>query len=337
MRRSTDPKASTSERYRQFAEVEATGMSACYEAWARAVAQDPAVIALIDRLPAPKRQPNLVFSAARYCGAEVGEYRPFAEWLHENWSRVDTVCRSHATQTNEAGRCAVLLPALGTLTGPIALIEVGASAGLCLHPDRYSYRYVDPAGGVRRMLHPATGPSPVVLDCVASGTVPLPDDLPEVVWRAGIDLNPLDVTRQDDVDWLTALIWPEHADRRERLLAAVAVARQEPVRIVRGDLNEQVTALVAQAPAGSTVVVFHTAVLLYLDEDERARFADTMASLPARWLSNEGQGLVPGVLERLAEPPRSSSDFVLALDGVPVAFTQPHGRSIHWLTTSAES
>ncbi|KGJ77112.1 hypothetical protein GY21_08085 [Cryobacterium roopkundense] len=332
MRSSTDPKASTSERYRQFAEVEATGMSACYEAWALGVAGDPTVIGLIDSLPAPKRQPNLVLSAARFCGAEVGDYPAFATWLAANWARVEETCLSHATQTNEAARCAVLLPALAQLQGPLALIEVGASAGLCLHPDSYSYRYVFAAGPVKRMLHPAAGQSPVVLECEASGPVPLPAALPEVVWRAGIDLNPLDVTRQHDVDWLTALIWPEHADRRERLLAAVKVARGEPVRIVRGDLNEQVTALVAQAPAEATVVVFHTAVLAYLDELERGRFAETMAGLPARWLSNEGQGVVPGVLERLTEPPVARSDFVLALDGTPVAFTQPHGRSIHWLT-----
>jgi len=306
-------------------------MSPCYEAWARGVADDPASVALLDTLPAPKRQPNLVFSSARFCGAETGEYPVFAAWLAENWTRVKQTCLTHATQTNEAARCATLLPALALLPGPLALIEVGASAGLCLHPDGYSYQYAEPSGAVTKILHPVAGPSPVLLHCVASGPVPLPDELPEVIWRAGIDLNPLDVTRQQDVDWLTALIWPEHADRRERLLAAVDVARKEPVRIVRGDLNEQVTELVAQAPAGATVVVFHTAVLLYLDEDERGRFAETMAGLPARWLSNEAQGLVPGVLERLTEPPRSSSDFVLALDGIPLAFTQPHGRSIDWL------
>ncbi|MFE4537493.1 DUF2332 family protein [Streptomyces scopuliridis] len=48
---------------------------------------------------------------------------------------------SRRTQTNEPGRCATLLPALAALDGPLALIEVGASAGLCLHVDRYSYDY----------------------------------------------------------------------------------------------------------------------------------------------------------------------------------------------------
>ena len=329
MRASTDPLAATSDRYRQFAEVEARGMSACYEAWASGVADDPVTLALIDRLPGPKRQPNLVFSAARFNGAPVSDYAAFAVWLAAHWAAVEGTCLGHSTQTNEPGRCAVLLPALAAIPGPLALIEVGASAGLCLYPDRYSYRYT--AGdGAERMLHPVAGPSPVVLDCTSTGPVPVPAGLPAVVWRAGIDLNPLDLNDEADVAWLDALIWPEHADRRARLRAAVEVARAEPAWIVRGDLNEEIEALVAQAPAGATVVVFHTAVLAYLDEAATRRFTATLARLPVRWLSNEGQTVVPAVSERMRSVPAASTDFVLALDAEPIAYTQPHGRALHW-------
>ena len=305
-------------------------MSACYEGWAAGVAADPAVVALIDQLPPAARQPNLVFSAARMHGAITAEYPAFAAWLREHWDEVAATCLTHATQTNEPGRCAVLLPSLAALKGPLALIEVGASAGLCLHPDRYSYRYLV-ADGSERMLHPADGPSPVVLDCAVSGPVPLPERMPEIVWRAGIDLNPLDGSSEADVARHDALIWPEHDDRRERLRAAVTVARQHPVEIVRGDLNDQIAALVARAPAGVTVVVFHTAVLAYLNAAGTDRFTAQMADLPVRWLANEGQSVVPGVLERLAERPAEASAFILALEGEPIALTQPHGRSLHWL------
>ena len=337
MRESTDPLVDTSARYRAFAEVEARGMSACYERWAAGVAVDPGLVTLIDQLPPTKRQPNLLFGAARLHGAAVGEYAPFAAWLREHWADVAATCLTHVTQTNEPGRCAVLLPALAALAGPLAIIEVGASAGLCLHPDRYSYRYrfadddAESGGGGERMLHPAGGPSAVVLDCTVSGPAPLPERMPEIVWRAGIDLAPLDVHSDADVAWLEALIWPEHDDRRARLRAAVTVAREQSVEIVRGDLNDEIAALVARAPAGATVVVFHTAVLAYLNETDRLRFAAQMMRLPVRWLSNEGQSVVPGVLERLGEAPAEASAFILALDGEPIALTQPHGRSLHWL------
>ncbi|TFD67385.1 DUF2332 domain-containing protein [Cryobacterium sp. Hb1] len=335
MRASTDPGVATAERYRAFAEVEARGMSACYERWAAGVAADPEIVTLIDLLPPVKRQPNLVFSAARLHGAVAGEYPAFAAWLREHWALVAATCLTHATQTNEPGRCAVLLPALAALAGPLAIIEVGASAGLCLHPDRYSYRYRSADGG-EWMLHPTDGPSPVVLDCDVTGPVPLPERMPEIVWRAGIDLHPLDVHSDGDVAWLEALIWPEHDDRRSRLRAAVAVARQETVEIVPGDLGDEIEALVARAPAGATVVVFHTAVLAYLNEQDRNRFAAQMTRLPVSWLSNEGQSVVPRVLDRLGEAPAPShpipaSAFILALDGEPIALAQPHGRSLHWL------
>lgn len=331
MRASTDPKAATVDRYRQFAEVEARGMSACYERWALGVADDPATAAIIDRLPGPKRQPNLVFSSARFHGAPVSDYPEFAVWLAAHWTDIEATCLTHATQTNEPGRCAVLLPALAAIPGPLALIEVGASAGLCLHPDRYSYRYTDADGAVT-MVHPGDGPSPVVLDCATTGPVPIPDRLPDVVWRAGIDLNPLDVNAEADVAWLDALIWPEHADRRARLRAAVEVARAaRPVMIVSGDLNEQIEALVAKAPATATIVVFHTAVLAYLDEEAIRRFSATMARLPVRWLSSEAQKVVPAVIERMRRAPADSTEFVLARGAEPIAFAQPHGRTLTWL------
>lgn len=334
MKRSTDPAVGTAERYQAFAEIEARGMSACYEEWAAGVAGDDATRALIDRLPPAKRQPNLVFSAARYRGAPVTGYAEFARWLAEHWDTVEAVCLSHATQTNEPGRCATLLPALARIPGPLALIEVGASAGLCLHPHRYSYRYRLPGGQGVRMLDPVAGPSPVVLDCELTGPVPLPDRMPDVAWRAGIDLNPLDVRRDEDVAWLDALIWPEHQDRRARLHAVVDLVRADPVELVRGDLADEIASLVARVPPGLSIVVFHTAVLAYLDEGTRQQFAATMGGLPVWWLANEGSGIVPGVLDRMQTrgiQPTGQSDFVLSLDGEPIAFTQPHGRALHWL------
>jgi hypothetical protein len=330
MKTSMDPEVGTAERYRTFAEVEARGMSECYESWARGVASDEKIRSLIDQLPGRKRQPNLVFSAARFNGADAGDYPTFAIWLAEHWVEVKQTCLTHATQTNEAARCTALLPVLAGIEGPVALIEVGAAAGLCLHPDRYSYRYTLPDGR-QHLVHPDAGPSDVVLECTASGPVPLPDRMPQVVWRAGIDLNPLDASRESDVAWLDALIWPEHDDRRSRLRRAADIARREPVEIVAGDLNVEIEQVVARAPAGASVVVFHTVVLAYLDAESVARFAATMAGLPVKWLANEAQGVVPGVMGRLPSPPRRSSDFVLSLDCEPLAFTQPHGRELHWL------
>ncbi|KRE30211.1 DUF2332 domain-containing protein [Agromyces sp. Soil535] len=325
MSTSTDATAPTAERYRAFADVEARGMSATYEDWARGVAGDPGTIALIDELPAAKRQPNLVFSSARFQGGPSGPYHLFRDWLHAHWIEVRATALTHATQTNEAARCALHVPAIAGIDGPIALLEVGASAGLCLYPDRYSYRYSG-----HPQLDPADGPSTVVLDCEASGPVPVPIRLPEVVWRGGIDLNPLDVRHPDDLAWLDALVWPEHEDRRERLRSAAAIAAADTPRIVAGDLNERLDALAADVPDEATLVVFHTVVLMYLDRVGRERFTETVRALPGHWLSVEPRTVLAGVRLR-DEVANESTDLVLAFDGVQLAWAQPHGRAIRWV------
>ena len=263
-----------------------------------------------------------MFAAARWLGAQVGPYEGLRRVLLEQWPDVEATVMSRATQTNEVGRCATMLPLLASLPGPLALLEVGCSAGLCLLPDRYSYRYTGSRGA--QQIDPAGGPSPVVLDCRLEGDVPLDDlvsgGLPEIVWRGGLDLNPLDVQDDDAMRWLQTLVWPEHDDRRARLAAAVDVARADPPTLVRGDLLVDLPALVAQVPADATLVVFHSAVLAYLSEADRSRFAETMAATRGHWVSNEGPLVVPGI-EPPPRPPDSSavsaSTFLLALDQTP--------------------
>lgn len=129
---------STSERYRAFAQREAAGSSPSYERLSYAVAFDVAeIIHLLDALPEAKRQPNLLFASVRILGGPVRPPEAFIAWVRENWDILDATMRTRRPQTNEPGRCATLLPSLCSRPGPLALLEVGASAGLCLYPDRW--------------------------------------------------------------------------------------------------------------------------------------------------------------------------------------------------------
>lgn len=211
-----------SQWYRGFAEQEARGRSAMYERLALAVADDDELLRHLSALPEPKRQPNLLFASVRYLGGPVWDPADFRAWALAHWDQVAATMRERLTQTNEPGRCAVLLPVLARLPQPLALLEVGPSAGLCLYPDAYGYRYSSRPAVVGR------SDSPVQLACQVSGPFEAPKQVPRVVWRAGLDLNPLDVTNQGDLRWLDALIWPEHHDRRRRLRAAAAIARKDP-------------------------------------------------------------------------------------------------------------
>ncbi|MDN5766886.1 MAG: DUF2332 domain-containing protein [Humibacillus sp.] len=319
------------EVYQQFAQCEAAGQSVVFEQWAAGVAADPEVCAVIDTLPGVKRQPNLVFAAARWHGLEPGPYGALRRFLLERWNELVPTIMRRRTQTNEAGRCAQLVPLLASLPQPLALIEVGASAGLTLVPDRYSYAYhCDEADAVR--LDPDDGPSPLVLHSELHGIRP-PSSLPLVVWRAGVDLDPIDPRDPDARAWLETLVWPGEDDRLARLRAALDLAAADPVPIVRGDLLDELPGLVAQAPAGATLVVFHSAVIVYLDDAERQRFRDLVTSLPCRWVSNEGATVFPDLSGSVeATRPAGSGHHLLSLDGVPVGWAQGHGRSLTWLS-----
>ncbi|MDE3722806.1 DUF2332 domain-containing protein [Nocardiopsis sp. N85] len=309
--------------YWRFAEHYEAGGAASYARIARALATDDEVVGLVLGLPrGNKRQPNLLLGAVRFLGGPVEDWEGFRAWVVEHWGAVREVVLERMTQTNEVRRCAALVPVLGTLAGPLGLVEVGASAGLCLYPDRYRYSYdgATPIGPLD---------SPVLLECSTSGGVPVPGRVPEVAWRAGVDLNPLNVADEEDVRWLEALIWPgaQEGVRRARLRAAASVAVADPAPIVAGDLVEEVAGLVSRVPRGVTPVVVHSAVLTYLPVVERERFAALMGELPGHWVSCEGWRVFPE-LEGGRGP--VDTDMTVAVDGRVVAWAGEHGHSLTW-------
>jgi hypothetical protein len=211
------------------------------------------------------------------------------EFVRRRGPEIGDVMRSRHTQTNEVGRCAVLLPALPP--GPLALLEVGASAGLCLLLDRFHYEL-----GSTRV---GDASSAVHLRCAIAGPVPLPAAIPRVVWRRGLDIDPIDVRDDDAVRWLLACVYPDHRERRRRLQAAIGLARVERPAVGAGDLVDDLPAVLAEVPDDAQLVVFHSAVLTYVKPDRRQAFAGVLAEASRKrdivWLSNEPPGAVPEV------------------------------------------
>jgi hypothetical protein len=312
--------------YRDFAS-HARDESPCFETWALGVADDEPVLAWLAELPPVKRQPNLVFAAARWNGVTApGPYGDLrAALLNDDGGVLDTIM-SRSTQTNEVGRLATLMPVFGLLGSPLSLLEVGASAGLCLYPDRYDYHWT--AGA----LLGSGGPT---LRCETVGQVPIPERHPAVAWRGGIDLSPLGVTDEEEMAWLTNLVWPEQDERRDRLRAAIAIARSEPPALIRGDLIERLPVVLQEAGRYGTPVVFHSAVIAYLEPDDRKRFLELMRGLVAdgacHWISNEGKRVLPEITATGPAVAEGKPTFVQALDGRAVAWTHGHGASMTWL------
>lgn len=316
---------SVARSYERWAEVEADGRSPRYAEWARGVAADPVLCAAIAELEPAKRQPNLLFAAARFEGVPVAPWTDVRDMIASAWEPIRATMRARMTQTNEARRMATMLPAIAHLRGPIALVEVGASAGLCLYPDRWRYRF-GPGKYVGDVALP-------LLETQASPSTPLPERPPSIAWRGGIDLQPLDPGEPDTKAWLEALVWPDATGgvdgvRVDRVRTAIAIARRERAHVRRGDLTTDTRALVEEAAQHApTVVVWHSAVLAYVPAFERAAFADLMGELRVTWVANEGATLEIGPPAPWAGP----GDFVLRRDAEPVAVTDPHGASVTWI------
>lgn len=232
-----------------------------------------------------------------------------------------------APQTNEVARSAVLMAGLAvvaTETGlPLALRELGASAGLNLRLDRYrnelgSRVLGDPASEVR--LKPEwDGPD-------------VPDAVIRVVSRRGIDLNPLDVTDERHRERLLAFVWADQAERLARLQAALAAAERDPPALDRGDAADWLEAELEQtAEPGIARVVMHSIAFQYFPAATQERIGAAMtrageaaeAETPLAWVSYEIEPESGSAVLRLRTWPDGRNRALARAD--------PHGRRVSWL------
>ena len=320
-------------RFRRFAEEECAGYSPVYSRLSHAVAQDdylPKFVALM-----PDQQPNLFFASVQYLTGpeEMPSSRSeLSRFVKKHEIEIFQLIRSRRTQTNEVGRCAALLPAMPA--GPLALVEVGASAGLCLLLDKYRYDYGS--------FQIGDSESSVRLRCRLRGYLRPRITVPQIVWRCGLDTAPVDLDDPSDVRWLLACVWPDHTARRERLAAAIEMARQHSLSVRHGDLVDDLPQTLEEAPIDATLVVFHSALFPYVGPERRQSFARIITEFSRRrdivWISNEGARGSPHCSS--LSPPPGPLQFLLgrsiAHDGIQNAntlgFTHPHGADLEWLS-----
>ncbi|MEA3043064.1 MAG: hypothetical protein QOH47_902 [Sphingomonadales bacterium] len=230
-----------------------------------------------------------------------------------------------APQTNEVGRSAVLMAGLlvaaARFRRPLALYELGASAGLNLQLDRYAFDLGgraagDPASAVR--LAPAW-----------AGRPPPAADV-RIATRQGVDLNPFDVRR--DRDRLLAYIWPDQQRRLALAAAALGIAAADPPPVARGDAADWIErALAIPGPSGVTRLVMHSVSFQYFPAAVQARIVRHLAragaaaagEAPLAWLRFEKLADEEGYSLRLRAWP-DGGDRLLAR-------AHPHASSIRWL------
>jgi hypothetical protein len=332
-------------RFAQFAQ-ECHGSSPLYERLSLAVAADRELLALA--IHARPRQPpaNLLFGATHallLAGTDhqLAAFYPslveqpdqgdpvpaFRDFCLRRADEIESILQTRTVQTNEVRRSALLLPAFAEAArllpaAPLALIEVGASAGLNLLWNRFGYRY-----NGRRAGDPD---APLQLACLPRGAnrPPLPESLPPVAWRLGLDINPLDVCDEAAVAWLRALIWPEHAERVARLNQAVVLARQNPPPLRAGNALDLLPTALGEAPPDASLVVYDTFAINQFTPAGRERLDAMLADEAARrplvrvsigWRAGEGS-----TVQLITYDTGSARSRLLAR-------CHPHGEWIEWI------
>lgn len=248
------------------------------------------------------------------------------------WQAVSTALRSEeafllnwirrAPQTNEIRRAATFRAAGQWLTArhglPLELRELGASAGLNLHWDRFA---LDLGGRV-------DGPADAALTLAPEwrGALPPPAE-PRIATRRGVDLSPPDPGR--DRLRLLAYLWPDQPDRLARTEAALALPPAPVDAACAGDWLE---ALDPHAP-GTCRLICHSIAWQYFPPDVQARARAAIERLgraasdaaPLAWFAMEADGAGPGAALTLTTWPGGETRHAGRADS--------HGRWIDWTLT----
>lgn len=281
---------STGREFERFANVEAGDSSPLYNALAHCVADDEDLLAIADATPPGQPAPNLLLAAvqfllfdhrnsplAAYFASMTDFPRPpdedltehFREFSLTNRDEILDVISTRRVQTNLVRRSAILLPVFEYLSrrsgrSPLGLVDIGTSAGLNLLWDKYRYEFTG-----RGTYGPAESSVQIPCGVLGSSDLPLPEEMPPIGSRLGIDLDPLDVREEDDARWLRALVWPELEERRSLTEAAISVARDHPPQLIRGDVLDVLLSTCERVPLDEQLCIVNTHTLYQLSPDEQ--------------------------------------------------------------------
>jgi hypothetical protein len=345
-----------------FADFAQTCDAPLYADLAAGIAEDPQLSRLLLAAPHSQRLPVLLFASvhwlllaeptaplARYYpnlpvpqdlppgGRRVSAIDAFRDFCADRTGQLAELLSTRRTQTNEIGRSALFVPSLGELAaecGPLAHVDVGASAGLNLLIPHYDFVY-DPGGAVM------TG-STVTITCSTRGDVPVPATHPPIAAAIGLDTDPVDVSDPLQARWLEACVWPDQVERFKRLGAAIEIANRAGVDVRPGDAIDTVAGLIGEAARSGHPVVTPTWVLNYFATEARHQFVAALdraaESADISWLIAESPALcpeLPGIPHARQGPKQPTAVVVVRWrggrrDARHVANAHPHGRWLHW-------
>ncbi len=338
-----------SEKFSKFAESECKDSSPLYYALSHSIAKDEQILDIASQASPGQPVPNLLFASVHYllsanathplcgfyptCAPHPGDsskaFPAFKDFMKTHRDEIVWLLKSRLVQTNEVRRSSYLFPALvfaASHFGPrsLALVEIGTSAGLNLIWDRYRYSYGGPVYGDLS--------SPVLITSSFRGPAPpiLSAPMPAISRRIGLDLNVVDASIQDQADWLRALVWPEHHERRELMDAALKQLSEMNLDLRAGDGFSLIEDIANELPAEPLLCIYHTHVANQISRDSRSRFLGLIDRIGSkRDIVHVFNNIKPN-LHLTAYRDGSRIDM-------PLANTDGHARWIEWLHEQSNS
>lgn len=300
--------------FHHFAERECKEVSPLYFKLSKEVADDPYLLQLAAQARPRQPLPNLFFGVVHYLllrqpDAELAQFYPsitrqgskeipismFREFCREQEDQILALIRSKIVQTNAINRTAYLMPiasARFATEEDITVVDIGCSSGLVMNFDQYRYAYDD---------QPEIGVGPVLIQStLRQGVLPSFPKMIRIKQKIGIDQHPLDITLAENADWLKALIWPDLLQRFRRMESAIALAKNAPFSLVKGDTIADFKRLLESIDEQNPLLVYHTHVLYQFYEEERVAFRQMLDELGTRrnflYLAVEGQSVFDQIL-----------------------------------------
>ncbi|WP_409252952.1 DUF2332 domain-containing protein [Bacillus sp. SCS-153A] len=290
-----------SETFNRFAERECRGSSDLYEHLSRRISEDEEILELCGHAREGQPVPNLLLGSVHYLllkgyqhslkdyypsltrrpKTHEAAFMPFKEFCREYKKEILHLLETKLVQTNEVRRCAYLFPAFTyvyeIMNKPLALIEIGTSAGLQLMWDHYSYSY-----GTGKVYGNVNSTVELQAKIIGEHGPVLKEEIPPVSHRIGMDLHINNIADKEDYLWLSALIWPEHEERRQVFEQAAEYVKASDINLIEGDGIELLPRTADEIPEEFVVCVFHTHVANQIPVEGKKKLFEEIQRIAAK-------------------------------------------------------
>ena len=284
--------------FTRFAEIETKNNSSLYYFWCKKIIHDEEMLQLLIQIPESQPKPNLFFAAIQFLLMKYDDplkryipsfvlnplpieesYLALQKFVKKYEQALIQCFQTRRVQTNEVRRSAYLYPIFSDIAKraqkPLALIEIGTSAGLLLNVDKYCYEVKEGDS----FIYYGHLESQVLLKSENIGNALTCYRDFQVSDRYGIDLNVLQLQNRDDYMWLEALIWPEHKERRKLLHQASTIHSEVPKTLLEGDVLQLLPSIIQNISNAHQIVIFHTHVANQFSNELKEAFQQTLANI----------------------------------------------------------